>query len=197
MTAVTSNNTHTVRQLWVSYCNTGRRCEIVSHLFWQSLVGQSCLWRCATTGAEIKAYLHWSLRRRWSASRSQAPLPWVHLPPVILRTTHAHRLDIAMSSTWDQYYTLHTSPLFPFTTPHGEHSSLSPPVTCGVDNSSWWWFWMWEDFPAGFLIPNSCNWVNMPYCLKIDVFMFTGTVWSCILSCLRSFIGRCGFLLHP
>lgn len=23
MTAVTSNNTHTVRQLWVSYCNTG------------------------------------------------------------------------------------------------------------------------------------------------------------------------------
>lgn len=90
MTAVTSNNTHTVRQLWVSYCNTGRRCEIVSHLFWQSLVGQSCLWRCATTGAEIKAYLHWSLTCRWSASRSQAPLPWVHLSPPLFCAQHMH-----------------------------------------------------------------------------------------------------------
>lgn len=93
----------------------------------------------------------------------------------------------------------HLSPVSLYNTPpHGEYTLLlSPPVTCRVDNSSWWWFWMWEDFPVGFLILNLCNWVNMPYCLNIDVFMFTGTVWSCILLCLRSFIGRCGFLLHP
>lgn len=117
MTAVMSNNTHTVRQLWVSYCNTGRHCEIVSHLYWQSLVRQSCLWRWsyATTCAEIKAYLHWSLRRLWSASQSQALLPWVHLFPLLFYAQHMH--IVLMSRCLVHGTSTTPSPLFTFTPP--------------------------------------------------------------------------------